>query len=198
MHTSPVVAAKMAAVVAHPRIVIPRPLTASPMIAGLPVMRMISNIKGGVEKPCTIPAKTRAYDVCQAFGWKHGLHARPSEAKGFYLLIAGFTVIAMCMNFFGFNDADERGPEHPTRIVVADDVEQPLARDLTELGREVDDGDHHREGDRCRPQKARPYPGASGRVRPDRRGVVIGRTGDQAQADSSADAARLTVLVLGL
>ena len=44
-----------------------------------------------------------AYDVCQAFGWKHGLHARPSEAKGFYLLIAGFTLIAMCMNFFGFN-----------------------------------------------------------------------------------------------
>jgi Mn2+/Fe2+ NRAMP family transporter len=44
-----------------------------------------------------------AYDVCQAFGWKHGLHAKPSEAKAFYLLIAGFTVIAMCMNFFGFN-----------------------------------------------------------------------------------------------
>ena len=44
-----------------------------------------------------------AYDVCQAFGWKHGLHARPSEAKRFYLLIAGFTLIAMCMNFFGFN-----------------------------------------------------------------------------------------------
>jgi NRAMP (natural resistance-associated macrophage protein)-like metal ion transporter len=44
-----------------------------------------------------------AYDVCQAFGWKHGLHARPSEAKGFYLLIAGFTIVAMCMNFFGVN-----------------------------------------------------------------------------------------------
>jgi NRAMP (natural resistance-associated macrophage protein)-like metal ion transporter len=44
-----------------------------------------------------------AYDVCQAFGWKHGLHARPSDAKAFYLLIAGFTVVAMCMNFFGFN-----------------------------------------------------------------------------------------------
>src|SRR3954463_15010725 len=44
-----------------------------------------------------------AYDVCQAFGWKHGLHAKPSDAKGFYLLIVGFTVIAMCMNFFGFN-----------------------------------------------------------------------------------------------
>jgi Mn2+/Fe2+ NRAMP family transporter len=35
--------------------------------------------------------------------WKHGLHARPSEAKAFYGLIAGFTIIAMCMNFFGFN-----------------------------------------------------------------------------------------------
>ena len=44
-----------------------------------------------------------AYDVCQAFGWKHGLHARPSEAKGFYLLMAAFTFVAMGMNFFGFN-----------------------------------------------------------------------------------------------
>lgn len=44
-----------------------------------------------------------AYDVCQAFGWRHGLHARPSEAKRFYLLIAGFTAVAMCMNFFGLN-----------------------------------------------------------------------------------------------
>jgi Mn2+/Fe2+ NRAMP family transporter len=44
-----------------------------------------------------------AYDVCQAFGWKHGLHARPSEAKGFYLLITAFTLVAMSMNFFGLN-----------------------------------------------------------------------------------------------
>jgi NRAMP (natural resistance-associated macrophage protein)-like metal ion transporter len=44
-----------------------------------------------------------AYDVCQAFGWKHGLHARPREARAFYLLIAAFTVAATCLNFFGFN-----------------------------------------------------------------------------------------------
>jgi Mn2+/Fe2+ NRAMP family transporter len=44
-----------------------------------------------------------AYDVCQTFGWKHGLHARPSEAKGFYALIAGFSLLAMGMNFLGFN-----------------------------------------------------------------------------------------------
>jgi NRAMP (natural resistance-associated macrophage protein)-like metal ion transporter len=44
-----------------------------------------------------------AYDVCQTFGWRHGLHAKPSEARAFYLLIAAFTIIAMCMNFFGVN-----------------------------------------------------------------------------------------------
>jgi Mn2+/Fe2+ NRAMP family transporter len=44
-----------------------------------------------------------AYSVCQSFGWKHGLHVRPSEAKGFYAFIALFTAIAMGMNFFGLN-----------------------------------------------------------------------------------------------
>lgn len=44
-----------------------------------------------------------AYDVCQAVGWKHGLHAKPREAKGFYALITAFTIVAMCMNFFGVN-----------------------------------------------------------------------------------------------
>jgi Mn2+/Fe2+ NRAMP family transporter len=44
-----------------------------------------------------------AYDLCQTLGWKHSLHARPSEAKAFYAVIAGFTVVAMGMNFFGFN-----------------------------------------------------------------------------------------------
>ena len=44
-----------------------------------------------------------AYDLCQVLGWKHGLHAKPGEAKRFYLTIAAFTFIAMGMNFFGFN-----------------------------------------------------------------------------------------------
>jgi NRAMP (natural resistance-associated macrophage protein)-like metal ion transporter len=44
-----------------------------------------------------------AYDICQAFGWPHGLHARPSEAKAFYGIIAAFSCVAMTMNFFGFN-----------------------------------------------------------------------------------------------
>ena len=44
-----------------------------------------------------------AYDLCQVWGWKHSLHARPSEAKKFYLAIAGFTALAMGMNFLGFN-----------------------------------------------------------------------------------------------
>lgn len=44
-----------------------------------------------------------AYDVCQTLGWKHGLHARPAKAKGFYLLVVAFTLVAMSMNFFGIN-----------------------------------------------------------------------------------------------
>jgi NRAMP (natural resistance-associated macrophage protein)-like metal ion transporter len=44
-----------------------------------------------------------AYDLCQVFGWKHGLHARPRDAKGFYAAIAGFTAIGMALNFIGIN-----------------------------------------------------------------------------------------------
>ena len=44
-----------------------------------------------------------AFDVCQSFGWKHGLHARPREAKPFYAMLFLFTAIAIGLNFFGIN-----------------------------------------------------------------------------------------------
>jgi NRAMP (natural resistance-associated macrophage protein)-like metal ion transporter len=44
-----------------------------------------------------------AYDLCQTFGWKHGLHAKPREAKKFYVAITVFTLLAMALNFFGIN-----------------------------------------------------------------------------------------------
>ncbi|HEX2494728.1 MAG TPA: Nramp family divalent metal transporter [Steroidobacter sp.] len=44
-----------------------------------------------------------AYDLAQVVGWKHGLHAKPRQAKLFYAAIIGFTALAVCMNFFGFN-----------------------------------------------------------------------------------------------
>jgi NRAMP (natural resistance-associated macrophage protein)-like metal ion transporter len=44
-----------------------------------------------------------AYDLAQVLGWKHGLHAKPGQAKQFYAAIVGFTAMAVCMNFFGFN-----------------------------------------------------------------------------------------------
>ena len=44
-----------------------------------------------------------AYDTCQVLGWRHGLHARPADAKGFYLLIAAFTAVGVAMNFVGIN-----------------------------------------------------------------------------------------------
>jgi Mn2+/Fe2+ NRAMP family transporter len=44
-----------------------------------------------------------AYDLCQVFGWKHGLNAHPRDAKGFYAAIAAFTVIGTGLNFLGIN-----------------------------------------------------------------------------------------------
>lgn len=44
-----------------------------------------------------------AYDLCQTFGWKHGLHVKPREARKFYIAITLFTLLAMGLNFFGIN-----------------------------------------------------------------------------------------------
>jgi NRAMP (natural resistance-associated macrophage protein)-like metal ion transporter len=44
-----------------------------------------------------------AYDLCQTFGWKHGLHAKFGEARAFYVSITAVTFVAMGMNFFGIN-----------------------------------------------------------------------------------------------
>src|SRR6185437_3731554 len=36
-------------------------------------------------------------------GWKHGLHAKPKQAKGFYAAIVIITAVAVLMNFAGIN-----------------------------------------------------------------------------------------------
>ena len=44
-----------------------------------------------------------AYDLCQALGWKHGLHFPPGEVKRFNTAIAVFTAMGMGLNFLGIN-----------------------------------------------------------------------------------------------
>jgi len=44
-----------------------------------------------------------AFDACQSFGWKHGLHAPIREAKPFYAAITLFTLAAIGLNYFGIN-----------------------------------------------------------------------------------------------
>ncbi|GGC78634.1 hypothetical protein GCM10010994_41010 [Chelatococcus reniformis] len=44
-----------------------------------------------------------AYDLCQALGWRHSLHATFREAPRFYLAIGAFTFIGVALNFLGFN-----------------------------------------------------------------------------------------------
>lgn len=44
-----------------------------------------------------------AYDVAQAMGWRHSLHAKPRDARKFYIATCVVTLIAVCLNFLGFN-----------------------------------------------------------------------------------------------
>jgi Mn2+/Fe2+ NRAMP family transporter len=44
-----------------------------------------------------------AFDVCQSFGWKHGLHAPIRQAKPFYAAITLFMLAGVGLNFFGIN-----------------------------------------------------------------------------------------------
>ncbi|HWK65041.1 MAG TPA: Nramp family divalent metal transporter [Rhizobiaceae bacterium] len=44
-----------------------------------------------------------AYDLAQAMGWRHSLHARPNEARKFYIATGVVTVVAVALNFIGFN-----------------------------------------------------------------------------------------------
>jgi Mn2+/Fe2+ NRAMP family transporter len=52
-----------------------------------------------------IPVMTTgaAYDLVQAFGKKGSLHAKPTDAKLFYGVIAAVTLLAMVLNFLGFS-----------------------------------------------------------------------------------------------
>lgn len=44
-----------------------------------------------------------ANDLCQTFGWRHGLHAKAREARRFYLVISAVTALAVALNFTGVN-----------------------------------------------------------------------------------------------
>jgi Mn2+/Fe2+ NRAMP family transporter len=44
-----------------------------------------------------------AFDIAQTFGWRHGLHLKPPQAKAFYVTITVLTLVAMGLNFFGIN-----------------------------------------------------------------------------------------------
>lgn len=44
-----------------------------------------------------------AFDFAQAMGWKNGLNAKPRQAPKFYMAIGMITLVAVGLNFFGFN-----------------------------------------------------------------------------------------------
>ncbi len=48
-------------------------------------------------------AGSAAYAICEMFGFKMGLDKRPAEAKKFYGIIAGITLLGMTLIFIGMN-----------------------------------------------------------------------------------------------
>ncbi|MBZ9897485.1 Nramp family divalent metal transporter [Mesorhizobium sp. BR1-1-6] len=44
-----------------------------------------------------------AFDFAQAMGWKNGLNAKPRHAPKFYIVTGVITLVAVGLNFFGFN-----------------------------------------------------------------------------------------------
>jgi len=45
-----------------------------------------------------------AYAVCETFGWKCSLDAKPAKAKEFYLIVAASTIAGLLMHFVGVNE----------------------------------------------------------------------------------------------
>jgi hypothetical protein len=83
---------------------------------------------------------------------------------------------------------DQGRPEDPARVVVADDVEEASSGDLAELGGEMDDREHHREGDGGGPEEGGAELGPGAGVGADGRAVVVVGAGDEAEAQGADDA----------
>jgi NRAMP (natural resistance-associated macrophage protein)-like metal ion transporter len=45
-----------------------------------------------------------AYAVCETFGWRCSLDAKPARAKEFYLVVAASTIAGLSMHLFGINE----------------------------------------------------------------------------------------------
>ncbi len=81
------------------------------------------------------------------------------------------------------NDAGEDGVEQPAGGVPAEDGEESLAGDLAEFAGEVDDGDHHGEGDGGGPKDGVAELRAGLGVGADGGAIVVGGAGDEAEAE---------------
>lgn len=44
-----------------------------------------------------------AFDFAQAMGWKHRMNAKPRQAPEFYIATGVITLLAVGLNFMGFN-----------------------------------------------------------------------------------------------
>lgn len=81
-----------------------------------------------------------AYDLAQVMGWRHSLHAKPAEAPALYLAIVGFTIVAVAINFLGFN---------PMRLLVFSGIVQGFSTTPLMLVNHAPDEPPRHHGDRA-------------------------------------------------
>jgi Mn2+/Fe2+ NRAMP family transporter len=48
-------------------------------------------------------AGSSSYAISETLGWKEGLHRKYRRAHGFYLVIAGATIVGLSLNFLGID-----------------------------------------------------------------------------------------------
>lgn len=74
-----------------------------PLLGGLGQLVFTLGIIGTGFLIIPILAAGSAYILSEAFNWRSGLDKDFKKAKGFYLVIIASTVLAMILNYFGFN-----------------------------------------------------------------------------------------------
>jgi NRAMP (natural resistance-associated macrophage protein)-like metal ion transporter len=77
-----------------------------PLAGGAATVLMALGLIGTGVLAVPILTGSAAYAVCEAFGWKCSLDARPGQAKEFYLVLAAATAGSLLINFSGISPMD--------------------------------------------------------------------------------------------
>jgi NRAMP (natural resistance-associated macrophage protein)-like metal ion transporter len=77
-----------------------------PLAGNAATMLMALGLIGTGFLAVPILTGSAAYAVCETFGWRCSLDAKPGQAKEFYIILAASTIGGLLINFIGINPMD--------------------------------------------------------------------------------------------